>query len=652
MKDNHVKKQKPAALISGVAVILLLSFALPMPAQYKIYDLGVSSWTQDLTADAANRVHITWTNYGVLYYGEIVNNALSGVVQVARGVNTVYWRPYISVQPDGSSVHIAWTTAGMGNMLMHSWRTSGEWKTETILSVPDSQWLCQPTCAIDSSGVTHVMFVIWNDVRTSQWSTIFYMRKLANGTWEDKVQFAPKSPEYKHPGLFVDVLGQVHASWTILGRSGSDSYDAYYGMAPSGGKLYFDTGVKLPKAEDCNVNSYGDLYVDRYGNVHRSIGGWSNAEQKMCIDHTRKPVGGSFLAPTRPSLGFLNLKGGDPVPVVVAREDGRTVVAWGEIGADGNAVKASFFDPDLNAWVVNTIDPAAGIPTQPNAYRVAMTRTDTHVFGAWRGGNEHLKLFVMPIDANIRKDFNRDGKVDILWRNTGSGANRAWYMDKSKQLGEGQLPAATNLNLKIGGTGDFNGDGKVDILWRNIATGANLVWTMDGIRRLTIVSLPALTDKNMTIAGTGDFNRDGKMDILWRNTATGSNTVWYMDGVTLLGEGLLPANANTKWKIAGTGDFNRDGKVDIVWRDTGSGANWVWYMDNLTRIGGAKLPAVVNLNWEIAGIVDLNGDWKVDILWRDYGSGANWVWYMDNAKQLSGARLPVETDLTWRIENQ
>ena len=652
MTDKTAKRQKPAALISGAAVLLLLGLALPAAAQYKIYDLGYNSWTQDITTDTRNRVHIIWTNYGVLHYGEIVNNALTGVVQVARGVNTTFWRPYISAQPDGSSVHIAWTTGGMGNMLMHSWKTTGEWTTESVLAVPDSQWLSQPTCAIDSKGITHVMFAIWNDVRTNQWSTIFYTRKLADGTWEGIQQFAPKTPEYKHPMLFVDVIGQVHATWTLSGRVGEDSYDAYYCLAPSGGKLYFDNRVKLPKAEDCNVNGYGDLYVDRYGVVHRSIGGWSNAEEKMCIDHTRKPVGGSFTVPTRASLGFLNLKAGDPVPAVVAREDGRTVVAWGQIGADGNTVKASFFDPDRNAWSLNTIDPAAGIPTSPNSYRVAITRTDTHVYGAWRGGNEHLKLFVMPIDGYIRKDLNKDGRVDSMWRNYATGANRVWYMDKSKKLGEGLLPAVTNTNLRIAGTGDFNGDGKVDILWRHYGTGANLVWLMDGIRRLGIVSLPEATDKNLKIAGTGDFNRDGKVDILWRHYGTGANTVWYMDGVTLLGEGLLPALTNTKWRISGTGDFNRDGKVDIVWRDYGSGSNWVWYMDNLTRLGAAKLPAVLNLNWEIAGVVDLNGDWKVDILWRDYASGANWVWYMDNAKQIGAAKLPLETDLNWKMENQ
>jgi hypothetical protein len=444
----------------------------------------------------------------------------------------------------------------------------------------------------------------------------------------------------------------VHATWDISGRVGEDAYDAYYCTAPSGGKLAYESKIRLPKAEDTDVNGYGDVYVDRYGVVHRSIGGWSNAEQKMCIDHTRKPVGGVFLTPTRPSLGFLNIAEGDPVPAVVAREDGKTVVAWGQIGYGGtNIVQASFYDPVGNAWSLNTVDQAAGIPDVPNAYRVAMTRTDTHVFGAWRGGNEHLMLLVMPIDGHIRKDFNRDGRVDILWRNYSTGANRIWYMNSSNKLGEKLLSSATDKNWKIAGTGDFNGDGKVDILWRHAVTGANRVWLMDGAKWIGTAFPPAETNRDEKIVGTGDFNRDGKVDIVWRNFSTGENSVWYMDGVTLLAEGLLPALTSLKWRIAGTGDFNRDGKVDIVWRDYGKGANWVWYMDDLTRIGQAQLPAAANLNWEIAGIVDLNGDWKVDILWRDYSSGSNWIWYMDKAKQTGTAELPVETDLNWRMEN-
>jgi PKD repeat protein len=392
-------RSRSVALIRALAVIWVLGAALPAAAQSNIYDLGYNVTTQDILADNTNTVHIVWTDRSALYYGRIVNNAVTGRVQVATGVSTIFWRPYVSVEPDGSSVHVAWTTGGQGNALKHSWKTGGGWQTETVLEVPSTQWLSQPACAADSSGIVHVLFCIWNNVNTNEWSTIFYTRKLANGNWEREERFTPQSPEHKHPMLFVDTGGRVHATWDISGRLGSDSYDAYYCTAPSGGKLSYGNAVKLPKRADCNVNGYGDLYVDHDGNVHRSIGGWSNAEQKMCIDHTKKPAGGSFQTPTRPSLGFLNLKAGDPVPAVAASENGQIIVAWGQIRSDGNTVKASFYDPDRKAWSLSTIDPAAGIPTAPNSYRVALTRTDSRLYCVWRGGNGHLKLMVMPLDG-------------------------------------------------------------------------------------------------------------------------------------------------------------------------------------------------------------------------------------------------------------
>jgi PKD repeat protein len=155
--------------------------------------------------------------------------------------------------------------------------------------------------------------------------------------------------------------------------------------------------VKIPKGAGTDVNGYGDLYVDRNGVVHRSIGGWSNSQRKMCIDHAEKPAGGNFKTPTRASVGFLDLEEGDPVPAVTASEDGKVVVAWGQISKGGsNTVRASFYDPETRVWSVYTVDPAAGIPASSNSYRVAVTRTDSRVYIVWRGGDRHLQLATMP----------------------------------------------------------------------------------------------------------------------------------------------------------------------------------------------------------------------------------------------------------------
>lgn len=395
------KKTGGRAILAAVAAFTL--FSVPAAAQFETYDLGISVTTQDIQADNAGTVHLVWTNGGTLNYGRIVNRAVTGRVEVATGVSTLFWRPYVSVRPSGNSVHAAWCQgSGRGNQVMHSWRDSaGDWHTESAYRAPSTQVISQPACAVDGSGQVHLLFVIFNDVSSDMWATIFYMRKPAGEDWGQRESFAPYLPEHKYPMLFTDSFGDVHATWCIIGAGLGDANDAYYCAAASGDRLRFASRIKLPKSSDLNVNGYGDVYVDWNGVVHRSIGGWSSKQQRMCIDHSKKSPEGAFSTPTRPSIGFLSLANCDPVPAVVAGEDGTVIVAWGQVGTDGsNQVKASFYDAGEDKWTLTTVDPAAGIPLKENAYRVALTRTNSEVLGVWRGSNGHLMLFVQALDGS------------------------------------------------------------------------------------------------------------------------------------------------------------------------------------------------------------------------------------------------------------
>jgi hypothetical protein len=222
----------------------------------------------------------------------------------------------------------------------------------------------------------------------------------------------------------------------------------------------------------------------------------------------------------------------------------------------------------------------------------------------WDGNRDGIPVVDMgayEVTSPAKNDFNGDGKPDILWRNTVTGANAVWFMDGVTLSGISDLPALPNPQYTIVGTGDFNGDGKPDILWRNTVTGANAVWFMNGVTLSGISDLPALPNPQYTIVGTGDFNGDGKPDILWRNTVTGANAVWFMDGVTLSGISDLPALPNPQYAIVGTGDFNGDRKPDILWRNTITGANAVWFMDGVTLSGISDLPALPNPDYSIVG---------------------------------------------------
>jgi hypothetical protein len=220
----------------------------------------------------------------------------------------------------------------------------------------------------------------------------------------------------------------------------------------------------------------------------------------------------------------------------------------------------------------------------------------------WLGGADLLPVGDLNWQVRGTGDFNGDGYVDILWRYNGpGGSNVVWYMNGTDWIGSAELIPVDDANWQIVGTGDFNKDGNIDILWRNNSSGSNVVWYMNGTDWIGSAELITVSDLNWQIVGTGDFNKDGNVDILWRyNEGPGQVYVWYMDGATWIGGGDLISVADLNWQIAGTGDFNNDGNIDILWRYNGIGGYvYIWYLDGVTWIGGGDLLPVGNLTWKI-----------------------------------------------------
>jgi len=244
-------------------------------------------------------------------------------------------------------------------------------------------------------------------------------------------------------------------------------------------------------------------------------------------------------------------------------------------------------------------------------------------------------------------DFNGDGKTDILWRNTTTGAVGVWLMNGTTITSYAPIDTL-GLEWSIGSSGDFNGDGKTDILWRNTTTGVVGVWLMNGT---TITSYAPIdtVGLNWSIAGKGDFNGDGKTDILWRNTTTGAVGVWLMNGTTITS--YVPIDTvGLGWTIAGTGDFNGDGKTDILWRNTTTGEVGVWLMNGTTITSYVRIDSVDPAQWSISGTGDFNGDGKTDILWRNTTTGVVGVWLMNGTTITS--YVPIDTVSTvWQLKN-
>ena len=246
--------------------------------------------------------------------------------------------------------------------------------------------------------------------------------------------------------------------------------------------------------------------------------------------------------------------------------------------------------------------------------------------------------------AKATGDFNGDGKSDILLQNAVDGACYVWEQDglTLKAGGAGFVGWTPGANWQAKATGDFNGDGKSDILLQNTVDGACYVWEMDGLGLKTGGAgfVGWTPGANWQAKATGDFNGDGKSDILLQNSVDGACYVWEMDGLGLKtgGAGFVGWAPGANWQVKGTGDFNRDGKSDILLQNSVDGACYVWELDGLgLKAGGAGFVGwTPGKDWQVRGTGDVNGDGKSDILLQNARDGACYVWEMDGLSLVPG----------------
>ena len=126
-------------------------------------------------------------------------------------------------------------------------------------------------------------------------------------------------------------------------------------------------------------------------------------------------------------------------------------------------------------------------------------------------------------------DFNGDGIDDILWRNTSTGVITDWLGLPNGGFQDNAANGSTSVPLtwQVAGVGDFNGDGRADILWRNSSTGAVTDWLGLSNGGFQDNAANAFTNvpTSWHVAAIGDYNGDANDDILWRND-DGRMTDW------------------------------------------------------------------------------------------------------------------------------
>ncbi len=289
-----------------------------------------------------------------------------------------------------------------------------------------------------------------------------------------------------------------------------------------------------------------------------------------------------------------------------------------------------------------------------NAYVTGSTFSNQETFPVtvgpdltFNGGG--VDAFAAKISNAVRGDFDGNGDVDILWRNTSTGENTIWLMSMTSVGSLAALPTIPDQGWQVGGVADLTGDGSSDTVWRNDATGQNTIWVMNGTALSSQLPLPPVADLNWRIRAVADFDADGKPDLLWRNISTGQNTVWFMNGSSVTGVAPVPGVSDVNWEIDGAADFNADDRSDILWRNVATGQNTIWLMNGTAVASLAAVPPVADLNWRIGAVGDFTGDGKPDILWRNLATGQNTVWQMNGVQVSSAVAVPPVADLNWRI---
>jgi hypothetical protein len=232
------------------------------------------------------------------------------------------------------------------------------------------------------------------------------------------------------------------------------------------------------------------------------------------------------------------------------------------------------------------------------------------------------------------RDFNADGRPDIVWRNQDSGQNHFWFLDGTTKVGTADTDFVLGNTWRMITTADMNNDGKPDIIWRNLSSGQNHVWFMDGTRKNGTADMENVAGTSWKLIAAADMNGDGKPDLVWRNPYTGQNHVWFMNGTTKTGTADLEGVYGRDWKLITVADINRDTRPDLIWRNTVTGQNHVWYMDGVSKTGTAGMPYVMGTEWIMVGEADINRDGWNDIIWRHVNSGQNHVWYMNGVNRV------------------
>ena len=254
----------------------------------------------------------------------------------------------------------------------------------------------------------------------------------------------------------------------------------------------------------------------------------------------------------------------------------------------------------LDAYRLQPGSPAIDAAVNLAGFGIAIGARDFFGTSLPRGSAADIGAGEQPLAANSPRDFNGDGKPDLVWLNAATRQAVVWYMGGAQgNLSQGWswLSAAGAPGWTLAGAGDFNGDGKPDLVWQNDATRQLVAWYMGGPHGNVVQWWDWLSSAGVagwSAVGVSDFNRDGRLDLVWQNDLSRQVVVWYMGGSqgnVFQQWDWLAADSVPGWRVVGTGDFNSDGSPDLLWQSVATQSVVTWYL------GGSQGNALQGWNW-------------------------------------------------------